>query len=125
MKTFTGIVEKGSGQAGKLFGLPTANIAMDKVPTDIIPGVYISRATMQGQTYPAITFIGQAHLLPSKPWRLETHLFGASGDFTGAQLSVQLLHLRRPSIVFSSPEQASEVIKQDVADAQAYFKNNL
>ncbi len=124
MKTFAGIVEKGSGQAGKLFGLPTANIAMTQAPTDIAPGVYVSHATMLGQTYQAITFIGQAHLLPGKPWRLETHLFGTSGDFTGEQLSVQLVHHQRPSIVFSSPEQASMVIKQDIADAQAYFKNN-
>lgn len=124
MKTFVGIVEKGSGQAGKLFGLPTANIAMAQAPTDIAPGVYVSRATIQDHIYPALTFIGQAHLLPGKPWRLETHLFGASGDFTGAQLSIQLLHQQRPSIAFSSPEQASDVIKQDIADAHAYFKTN-
>ncbi len=124
MKTFAGIVKKGSGQAGKLFDLPTANIAIDDFPPDIAPGVYVSRATMQGQTYPAITFIGQAHLLPGKPWRLETHLFGASGDFTGEQLSVQLVHHQRPAIAFTSAEQANDVIQQDVIDAQTYFKTN-
>lgn len=124
MKTFTGIVKKGSGQAGKLFDLPTANIAMDNIPADMAPGVYVSRATLDGHSYQAMTFIGQAYLLPSKPWRLETHLFGASGDFTGEQLSVQLVHHQRPAIAFTSAEQANDVIQQDVIDAQTYFKTN-
>lgn len=124
MKTFTGIVEKGSGQAGKQFELPTANIAIDDLPTGIAPGVYVSRATLDGHSYQAMTFIGQAYLLPGKPWRLETHLFGANGDFVGEHLSIQLLHRQRPPITFTSAEQANDVIQQDIIDAQAYFKAN-
>ncbi|MBI4121709.1 MAG: riboflavin kinase [Parcubacteria group bacterium] len=118
----TGLVEQGSGQAGKLFGLPTANMASNGLDKAVRPGVYASRATVAGQTFPALTFIGHAELLEGKPWRVETHLFDYAGeDLLGQTLSLDLLtHLRDP-IAFTSVEQAKEIIEGDVRKAREYF----
>jgi riboflavin kinase/FMN adenylyltransferase len=119
----TGVVESGAGQAGAIFQLPTANIA-NTSSSDVRPGVYAAKAFLGDRSYQAITFIGRAELLPEKPWRVETHLLNYEGDLVGQTLDVDLLqHLRDP-IVFTSTEQAREVMAKDLEEVRSFFTAN-
>jgi riboflavin kinase/FMN adenylyltransferase len=119
----TGVVESGAGQAGAVFSLPTANIA-DTSANEVKPGVYAAKATIGGHEYEAVTFIGRAELLPEKPWRVETHLLNYEGDLVGQTLALDLLkHLRDP-IVFTSTEQAREVMAKDLEQVRSFFTPN-
>ncbi len=123
MKTLTGIIQKGSGQAGRVFALPTANIALPTLDADLKAGVYASRSTVDGtSTFNSITFIGQANLLEGKPWRCETHFFDISRDFVGKPLSIELLSLLREAIPFTSEKQAASMISKDIENARNFFK---
>ena len=116
-----GTIQKGSGQATKVFSLPTANLSLDVLDAQVEPGVYAVRAYVDGAQYQGLTFLGQAHLLPGKPWRLETHFFDQSGDFVGKELKLELLKLLRAPQTFTSPSQAAMIVQQDVAAARAFF----
>lgn len=120
MKELHGLIVRGSGQAEKSFGLPTANLILSE--QDITPGVYATQARLDNTVYPALTFIGRAHLLEGKPWRCETHIFGASGDLVGKELHVTIVKKIRDPLEFTSEQQASDIIASDIKAARHYLK---
>lgn len=118
-----GTVIRGAGQATAAFGFPTLNVEVDNTTLKMESGVYASRATIDTATYDSVTFIGQAHLLPGAPWRVETHCFDQSlPDLTGKQVEIDLLKHVRDAMVFTSEEQALSMIADDVKNARAFFE---
>lgn len=118
---FVGNVQKGAGQAGAQFGVPTANLDVNVLPEAVKPGVYAAKISCDGITHQAVVFIGRAHLLPEKPWRVEAHLLGFSGNLLGRTLTVELIKLLREPIVFQSAQEAQEIIHKDIATTQTFF----
>ncbi len=118
---FVGNVQKGAGQAGRQFGVPTANLDVNVLPETVKPGIYAAKVSCDGATHQAVVFIGRAYLLPEKSWRVEAHLLAFSGDLLGRTLTVELVKLLREPVEFRSVHEAQEIIQKDIAIAQAFF----
>ena len=77
----SGIVEKGRGEAGPVYGLPTANI---RVGAWFRPGIYAGKVTIDAGVFNAIVYYGMIDGL------LEAHLFDFSGDLLGQTITVEI-----------------------------------
>jgi riboflavin kinase/FMN adenylyltransferase len=105
-----GRVLKGKGEAGPVYGLPTANVA---IRVSLKPGAYVGEAKVRGKTFPALLYSGV------DPKKLEVHLFGFSGDILGEELTVELGEMISKHVTFESEEQMMKKIKGDIALAKA------
>ena len=84
-----GVVGHGR-RLGRELGFPTANLAVGE---DLLleDGVYRSRAAVAGRWYNAMSNLGRNPSVGETERRLETHLFGFSGELYGPRLRVGLL----------------------------------
>jgi len=101
----SGIVEKGRGEAGPVYGLPTANI---KVGGWFRPGVYAAKVTTDSNTWNAIVCYGAAKDT------LEAHLFNFNGDLYGQTITVEILEKVSDIDPLISIELMKNKIQQDV-----------
>ena len=106
-----GVVKHGR-RLGRELGFPTANLA---VPADIVAadGVYRSRAEVDGKTYDAMSNLGRNPSVGGVERRLETHIFGFSGELYGRLLRVELLEKIRDERKFATVEELRAQIKKD------------
>jgi len=105
----SGIVQKGRGEAGPIYGLPTANIRAGEW---FRPGVYAGRVTTDVGTFGAVICFGATKNL------LEAHLFDFVGDLYGQTISVEVLDKVNDIDPLISVEQMREKIKLDVEKAR-------
>ncbi|MDO8621516.1 MAG: riboflavin kinase [Candidatus Levybacteria bacterium] len=118
--SFTGKVEAGN-KRGKNLGFPTANIAL----TQSIPeGIYASRVLIDGKTYQASTFIGEAKTFGEKEHKAESYIFDFDKNIYGKEVTVYLFKNLRGNKKFSSEQKLIEQIKKDVSGTREFFKNN-
>ncbi len=104
-----GKVIKGTGEASRLFDLPTANLILS---SSIDAGSYTANAIVKEKSFPALAYSGiDLH-------KLEVHLFGFSGDLLGETLSVELLQKIGEHVEFESIEQIKTKIREDVKTAR-------
>lgn len=113
-----GIVEKGLGIAGPLFGTPTANLKLDQLP-DLPRGVYAAVATMDAVMYPAVVCFGA----DAERKKFEVHIIDWSGDLAGVQVQVEIVEKIHDMIPWESAEQMREIVLNDVAKAREILKN--
>lgn len=106
-----GVVEHGR-RLGRELGFPTANIAL---PEDVAAqdGVYRSRAEVGGVWYDAMSNLGCNPSVGGSERRLETHLFGFSGELYGRTLRVELLQKIRDERTFATLEELRAQIEKD------------
>ncbi|MBQ5777426.1 MAG: bifunctional riboflavin kinase/FAD synthetase [Oscillospiraceae bacterium] len=107
------------GQAlGEKLGFPTANQAFDDACQIPKFGVYISRVTVAGETFRAITNIGRRPTVcDGFSVYAETHIPGFSGDIYGEVMKTEFLRYLREEKKFSSRKELCEQISQDVLSA--------
>src|SRR3989344_940642 len=84
---FWGKVIQGK-RRGKGLGFPTANVNLHK---KIGPGIYLSLASVDSKTHPALTFIGNTATFGEKDIKSETYFLSFSKNIYGKWLSVRLL----------------------------------
>ena len=84
-----GVVGHGR-RLGRELGFPTANLAVG-ANLGLEDGVYRSRAEVAGRWYNAMSNLGRNPSVGDTERRLETHLFGFSGELYGRRLRVELL----------------------------------
>ena len=91
-----GCVEHGR-RLGRELGFPTANLS---VPDDLSldDGVYRSRVEVAGRRYDAMSNLGRNPSVGGTERRLETHIFGFTGELYGCRLRVELLQRIRGEI---------------------------
>lgn len=108
-----GVVGHGR-RLGRELGFPTANLA---VPEDVAvaDGVYRARAEVEGRVYDAMSNLGRNPSVGGVERRLETHLFGFSGELYGRLLRVELLEKIRDERRFASVEELRAQIERDRA----------
>ena len=106
-----GVVEHGR-RLGRELGFPTANLAVadDFAPGD---GVYRSRVAIDGRTYDAMSNLGTNPSVGGAERRLETHIFGFSGELYGRTICVELLERIRGERRFASVEELRRQIERD------------
>jgi riboflavin kinase/FMN adenylyltransferase len=114
-----GIVILGD-QRGRSIGFPTANLDIWKEQAIPAGGVYISRATVHGITYGAVTNIGVRPTFETSPVppRVEAHLLEFDQDIYGESVKIEFIQRLRGEIRFPSVDELIAQIQRDVAEAQ-------
>ncbi len=113
----------GRGLGHKL-GTPTVNQQLQDTAKQLEYGVYFSRCTVGGVTYNSITNIGVKPTVSEDGIAVaETHILDCDVELYGSDVLTELVFFRRPEIKFSSEEELSRKIREDVLAARNYFKN--
>ncbi len=108
-----GVVIKGEGTAGKVFGTPTANLALEQAI--VLPyGVYIGRTSVDGKMYPSVICYGAG----GKD-KFEVHLLRTKQELVGAMLSVEIGDKVSDLIPWESEEVMRAKIYDDIGKAQS------
>lgn len=119
--TAGGVVIHGRG-IGKLAGIPTANLSIDKTHDLPEPGVYISRVIVKGETFSGVTHIGTRPTVDRRREpSFETHILDFDRDIYGQFIRVLLYARIRPPKKFPDLSSLAEQIKRDGDAARAYF----
>ncbi len=123
-----GTVQRGEGR-GRGIGFPTANL---KVTSQSLPqsGVYICRAWLGSQNYPAVTNVGTNPTFSSADkgsaprLKVESHFWsmGQGQDLYGQQVRLEFLHRLRGEQKFSSAEDLSLAIARDLDQAKSWWQ---
>ena len=115
-----GRVEHGA-ERGRQLGFPTANL---HPRNRVIPrnGVYVTGTLIEGQWRRSVTNIGVRPTVASdaEP-SVETFVMNWEGDLYGDVVRVRFLHRLRDERKFSSVEELTAQIQNDVRRAESYF----
>jgi len=105
----------GGNRLGRTIGFPTIN---QNMPQNVLPpkfGVYKSRVSVKGVEFKSITNIGiKPTAGENKNITIETHIIGYDGDLYGKVIKVSLLDFVRAERKFTSFEELSQQIKNDL-----------
>lgn len=113
-----GIVAHGD-RRGRTLSFPTANLVMEDVLHPAF-GVYAVTARLQdGRCIPAVANIGRRPTVNDRGVLCEVHLFEFDEEIYDQKLCVMLHHFLRGERKFSSLDELTVQISQDVADAKA------
>ena len=107
---------------GTRYTVPTINLAPypELIPAN---GVYISALTVNGETFDAVTNVGNRPTFGADSFTIESHLLNFHPlELTGnTPLTLAFLQRLREERRWSSPEALREQIGRDVRRAQRYF----
>ena len=120
------LVVEGNKIGKKIFGFPTIN---QHFPTGFINlkhGVYASRSTVDGKTYPSVTNFGCHPTIGGDQVLSETCILGFDGDLYNRKIPVELLDFIREEKKFNSKDELKAQIDKDSKSAIKIFdsKNN-
>ena len=110
---------------GAEMSVPTANL---KTPNELIPrhGVYVTRLTLDGRRYRAVTNIGVRPTFTGggteAQTTVESHLIDFEGDIYGRSVGLEFLVRLRDERRFPDPQALGSQIRQDVGHARRYFR---
>lgn len=119
MQIFWGKVRQGD-KRGRELGYPTANMALHK---NLGEGVFVSEVKVDGDWYPALTFLGKAETFGKTDYKAESWLLDFDDNLYGKLITVRLLKKLRGNKKFESAESLIVQMKQDEKDARGYFRN--
>lgn len=109
-------------ERGKQLGFPTANLAFSRGQALPADGVYVTKAYIGQNTYPSVTNIGKRPTFGKNERTVEVYLIGFSGEVYGEDLRIELVERLRAEKRFSSPEELTAQISQDVERAISMLK---
>lgn len=109
---------------GRTLGIPTANLSIPEEVVKLPFGVYACKAEAEGNTYIAVTNIGNrptvgGHRITVEPW-----LLGFDGDLYGKHLTLSFHSFLRPEQKFPSLEALKEEIQKNAIETRKFFENN-
>ena len=113
-RVYAGIVQKGSGYAGRL-GYPTVNIPL---PDDSLSGIYAARVMIKtgDAPYMAAVFADPQRKI------LEAHILDFNDDLVGQEITIELREKIRETEIFGDEEKLRATIARDVKATRKYFK---
>lgn len=122
-----GTVVHGQGHGRKL-GFPTLNLDPHhelRPP----PGVYLTRAVMDGVDHASVTNIGRPPTEPEieaglRDFLIETHLLDFKGDLYGKTAEVIFYRKTRDVLRFNGLPELQRRVEQDLAEAREWFDSN-
>lgn len=120
--SISGIVAHGN-ERGRLLGYPTANLELVDAHVAIpLGGVYAVRAYVDGGVYGGMANIGKNPTFGylEKP-RLETNIFGFSGDIYGKTLTIEFVQRIRGEVKFTGIDALKEQLAQDKLDCLKFL----
>ncbi len=110
---FTSAVLHGDAR-GRKMGFPTANQLYPMHLTAPKHGVYLSRVTVDGAEYSAITNVGIRPTYQTNNVGCETYIKGFKGDLYGKQITTEFLRFIRPEQKFPSLQALQAAIEKDI-----------
>ena len=111
----------GGFQVGRTIGYPTINIRVENGILMPHRGVYVSRVTVDGQTFRAVTNVGtRPTFTDADIVSVESHLLDFSGDIYGHEARVEFLKFLRPERSFRDGEALRDQIAKDIRQALEY-----
>jgi len=116
-----GTVVKGANRGGRLLGFPTANMR----PFDQLtpkPGVYTVRVDVEGVPHFGVTNVGYNPTFGDSALSIETHILDFSRDIVGQEIRLSFLHRLRDEKRYSSVEELTAQISQDIRDARKWIE---
>lgn len=120
--SISGIVAHGN-ERGRLLGYPTANMELVDAHVAIpLGGVYAVRAYVDGCVYGGMANIGKNPTFGDveKP-RLETNIFGFSGDIYGKTLTIEFVQRIRGEVKFAGIDALKSQLAQDKLDCLKFL----
>ena len=120
--SISGIVAHGN-ERGRLLGYPTANLELVDAHVAIpLGGVYAVRAYVDGGVYGGMANIGKNPTFGDveKP-RLETNIFGFSGDIYGKTLTIEFVQRIRGEVKFTGIDALKAQLAQDKLDCLKFL----
>lgn len=120
--SISGIVAHGN-ERGRLLGYPTANLELVDAHVAIpLGGVYAVRAYVDGGVYGGMANIGKNPTFGDveKP-RLETNIFGFSGDIYGKTLTIEFVQRIRGEVKFAGIDALKAQLTQDKLDCLKFL----
>ena len=116
--SFRGTVAQGHGR-GREIGYPTVNIRLASAKKLLPPpGVYAVRAETRRGSFGGMMNLGPRPTFGDYELSLEVHLFDASGDWYGEQMSVEMIRRLRDTTRFPSIDALIEQLGRDAVDAR-------
>lgn len=106
-----GVVGHGR-RLGRELGFPTANLAVAE-DLEVRDGVYRSRVEVAGRRYDAMSNLGCNPSVGRTERRLETYLFGFTGELYGVRIRVELLEYVRGERRFATVGELQAQIARD------------
>lgn len=102
-------------QNGQKIGYPTANQEYPVEKVKLKDGVYKTRTTIDGKSYPSMTNIGNHPTInPLDNSIIETYVIGYSGDLYGKEIKVSFYKFLREQVKFSSLEALKCQLDKDI-----------
>ena len=120
--SISGIVAHGN-ERGRLLGYPTANLELVDAHVAIpLGGVYAVRAYVDGGVYGGMANIGKNPTFGDvEKSRLETNIFGFSGDIYGKTLTIEFVQRIRGEVKFAGIDALKEQLAQDKLDCLKFL----
>ena len=111
-------------QLGRTLGIPTANLSIPEGVAGLPFGVYACKAHVDGETYLAVTNIGNrptvgGHRITVEPWLLDF-----DGNLYGKCLTLSFYAFLRPEQKFPSLDALKEEIQKNALQTRKFFENN-
>lgn len=114
-----GVVVQGKG-LGHQFGIPTANLKLNK--KIILPntGVYYTHVHVNGRCLHGLTNLGFNPTFEKHPFSIETYIYDFNEDIYGEEITIEFKKKIRDEIKFDSIEDLIAQIRSDIT----LIKNN-
>ncbi len=112
--SFTADVSHGQ-KRGRTIGFPTANQIYPDMLVKPKFGVYLTKVTVGGKEYRAITNIGTRPTFETETIGCESYIKNFSGEIYGKQMNTELLEFIREEKKFNNIKELQQAIKNDVA----------
>lgn len=109
---------------GRTLGIPTANLALPEGVVKLPNGVYACKASVDGETYIAVTNIGNRPTVGGHRTTVEPWLLDFEGDLYGKRLTLSFHAFLRPEQKFPSLDALKEEIGKNAAETRKFFENN-
>lgn len=118
--SFCGTCNHGE-KRGTGMGFPTVNIDFPIQKVSPKPGVYISKLTVDKNTFGAVTNLGSRPTYPCDNPPTETYIINGDVELYGKCVKIELVKFIRPSLKFADQKALSDAIHNDVCLAKEFF----
>ena len=112
---------------GRTWGFPTINQEFSE--GCIVPrrGIYATTAYIDGEKYISVSNVGVRPTVDKEGSRVncETHIIGYEGELYGREIKVDFHLYLRDEMRFSSAEELTAQIKNDIESAKAFFDDSF
>lgn len=116
----SGVVVQGKG-LGHQFGIPTANIKLNKKIILPSTGVYYTHVHYKGRSLNALTNLGFNPTFEKHPFSIETYIYDFDEDIYDKEITIEFKKKVRDEIKFDSIDELIVQIKADINHIRKEF----